>query len=49
MPDIAIYKEVATATVKWRDVAQKTGARTSEIHRMASAFEHDDLRRALAL
>jgi serine/threonine-protein kinase HipA len=44
-----IIKEVATATAKWRDVAQKAGARTSEIHRMASAFEHDDLRRALAL
>ena len=45
----AIIKEVATATAKWRDVAQKAGARASEIHRMASAFEHDDLRRALAL
>lgn len=45
----AIIREVATATAKWRDVAQKAGARTSEIHRMASAFEHDDLRRALAL
>ena len=44
-----IIKEVATATAKWRDVAQKAGARASEIHRMASAFEHDDLRRALAL
>ena len=44
-----IIKEVATATAEWRDVAQKAGARTSEIHRMASAFEHDDLRRALAL
>jgi serine/threonine-protein kinase HipA len=48
-PARAIIKEVATATVKWRDVAQNTGARASEIHRMASAFEHDDLRRALAL
>jgi serine/threonine-protein kinase HipA len=44
-----IIKEVATATAKWRDVAQKAGARASEIHRMASAFEHDDLRRALTL
>jgi serine/threonine-protein kinase HipA len=40
----AIIKEVATATAKWRDVAQKAGARASEIHRMASAFKHDDLR-----
>ena len=45
----AIIKEVATATAQWKDVAQKAGTRASEIHRMASAFEHDDLRRALAL
>lgn len=45
----AIIKQVVTATAKWRDVAQQAGARASEIHRMASAFEHDDLRRALAL
>jgi serine/threonine-protein kinase HipA len=45
----AIIKEVATATTKWRDVAKKAGARASEIQRMASAFEHDELRRALAL
>jgi hypothetical protein len=45
----AIIKEVATAAATWRDVAQKAGARASEIYRMASAFEHDDLRRALAL
>ncbi len=44
-----VIKEVATATAQWRDVAQKLGARAPEIHRMASAFEHDDLRRALAL
>jgi len=28
---------------------QAVGARSAEINRMASAFEHDDLRRALAL
>jgi serine/threonine-protein kinase HipA len=44
-----VIKEVATATSQWRDAAQKPGARAPEIHRMASAFEHDDLRRALAL
>jgi serine/threonine-protein kinase HipA len=44
-----IIKEVATATAKWRDVARKAGARASEIQRMASAFEHEELRRALAL
>jgi serine/threonine-protein kinase HipA len=44
-----IIKEVATATATWRDVAREVGARPSEINRMASAFEHEDLRRAQAL
>jgi serine/threonine-protein kinase HipA len=44
-----ILKEVATATAKWRAVAKEAGARPSEIQRMSSAFEHDDLRRALML
>lgn len=44
-----IIKEVAQATRTWRTVAQKVGAASSEIHRMASAFEHDELRKALAL
>ena len=45
----AVIKEVATATATWRDVARESGARPSEINRMASAFEHDDLKRALVL
>ena len=45
----AILKEVAGATSTWRDVARELGARGVEINHMASAFEHDDLRRALAL
>ncbi len=45
----AIIKEVATATATWRDTAKAVGARSAEINRMASAFEHDDLQRALAL
>lgn len=45
----AILKEVATATAAWRTVAKEVGARSAEIQRMASAFEHEDLRRALAL
>jgi len=44
-----IIKEVATVTVTWRDTAKAVGARAAEIDRMASAFEHDDLKRALAL
>src|ERR1700730_3528615 len=45
----AIIKEVATVTATWRDTAKAAGARSGEINRMASAFEHDDLKRALAL
>ena len=44
-----IVKEVATVTATWRDTAKAVGARSAEINRMASAFEHDDLKRALAL
>ena len=45
----AIIREVATVTATWRDTANAAGARAAEIDRMASAFEHDDLKRALAL
>ncbi len=44
-----IIKEVAAATATWRTIAKEVSARPPEINRMASAFEHDDLRRALAL
>ena len=44
-----ILKEVAAATSTWRDVARQAGAPAKEIHRMASAFEHDALHQALAL
>lgn len=44
-----ILKEVAAATSTWRDVARQAGAPAKEIHRMASAFEHDALQQALAL
>ena len=45
----SVIKEVATVTATWRDTAKAVGARAAEIDRMASAFEHDDLRRASAL
>ena len=45
----SIIKEVATVTATWREMAKAVGARSAEITRMASAFEHDDLNRALAL
>lgn len=44
-----IIKEVATATSNWRKVAREVGATATEISRMTSAFEHEELRRALAL
>lgn len=45
----SILKQVANATTTWREVAREVGARTAEIERMASAFEHDDLHKALKL
>ena len=45
----AIMKEVATVTATWRETAKAFGDRSAEIKRMAGAFEHDDLKRALVL
>jgi serine/threonine-protein kinase HipA len=45
----SIIKEVATVTATWRKIAREVGAKSAEITRMASAFEHNDLRRGLAL
>ena len=44
-----IIKEVALVTSRWRDIAKEVGARSTEIQRMASAFEHDELKRAMFL
>jgi serine/threonine-protein kinase HipA len=41
-----IAKQVGTAVSKWRDQAARHGLTKNEIARMASAFEHDDLRLA---
>lgn len=40
-------KQVALVTATWHGVATAAGATQSEIDRLASAFEHDDLTRAL--
>ena len=45
----SVIKEVASVTATWRDTAKAVDVRAAEINRMASAFEHDDLQRALAL
>jgi serine/threonine-protein kinase HipA len=42
-----ILGQVAGVTSRWREVARAVGAPAAEIDRMASAFEHDDLQRAL--
>jgi serine/threonine-protein kinase HipA len=44
-----IVKDVALVTAAWREVAIAAGATQSEIHRVASAFEHNDLTRARSL
>lgn len=41
-----IIGEVVTAISGWREEAGRMGISNSEITRMASAFEHDDLRKA---
>jgi serine/threonine-protein kinase HipA len=45
----SMIREVAEATRQWREVARDVGTREGEIRRMESAFEHDDLDRALKL
>ncbi|MDA0812373.1 MAG: type II toxin-antitoxin system HipA family toxin, partial [Verrucomicrobia bacterium] len=45
----SILKQVACATSTWRAAARDLGSASAEIDRMASAFEHDDLHRALTL
>lgn len=42
----AIIAEVAAATTEWRKVAGEVGQSRLVVERMASAFEHDDARRA---
>lgn len=42
-----IAAQIAAATSKWRDEAAVHGIPKSEIERMASAFEHKDLKEAL--
>jgi serine/threonine-protein kinase HipA len=48
-PDKAndIVREVGKAVSHWRETAVATGLTNKEIERMASAFEHDELRQAL--
>ena len=45
----SVIREVAAVTATWRGTAKAVGAGVAEIDRMASAFEHDDLKRALVL
>ncbi len=45
----SVIRDVARVTAAWRDTAQGVGVRPADIGRIASAFEHDDLKRALAL
>lgn len=45
---LAVAAEVGAGVANWRAVAAHAGIRRAEIDRMASAFEHDDLQKALA-
>lgn len=42
-----ILKEVGLATASWREEAKKLKIKKAEIDRMASAFEHEDLQKAI--
>ncbi len=43
----AIAAEVGQAVATWRGEAARLGLTPSDIDRMASAFEHEDLQRAI--
>ena len=43
-----IAKQVGKAVSKWRDEAARHGFAKGEINRVSSAFDHDDLKAALA-
>jgi len=43
-----IAAQVGKAVATWRKVAAKLGLTAAEIDRMASAFEHEDLKAALS-
>jgi serine/threonine-protein kinase HipA len=43
-----IAAQVGNAISKWRNEAARHGLAKGEIDRMSSAFEHDDLKAALA-
>jgi serine/threonine-protein kinase HipA len=45
----SIAAEIATVVSSWRSAAEKAGLTRAEIDRMASAFEHEDLRIAQAI
>ncbi len=44
-----ILREVAQVTKNWRAIAADVGVKASEMNRMATAFEHEDLNHALKL
>ncbi len=44
----AMAKEIGNAVASWRNEAARYGLKAAEIKRMASAFEHDDLKQAIA-
>lgn len=45
----AVMSEVGDAVAEWRDVAARHALTEREIRRMSSAFEHEDLERAVAI
>lgn len=46
---LTVAGQVARAVECWREEATRLGVAAGQLERMASAFEHDDLRTALAI
>jgi serine/threonine-protein kinase HipA len=44
----AIAHEVGAAVIHWRETAAAVGLSVKDIERMASAFEHEDLKKAIS-
>ena len=45
----AIVRDVGKAVIRWREIAASIGLSPNEIERMSSAFEHEDLNRAVSI
>jgi serine/threonine-protein kinase HipA len=45
----AIAHDVGKAVARWRETAASTGLSSNEVERMSSAFEHEELNKAISI